>query len=331
MEPAMKNRRLFSLLIAGSLVTVVSLTNTNGLTTGRPSDLAPQPTEADTPSEGNQDPTAGSLTKPIPNTTDSERIKEIAEELEWLKVNKADSDPFLPVSAGLISFAALLASLLALLSSFITYYQHRRSASYLIKKIKELKGDAVYPQYIEKDSNCISENLDSLSATSQTFNLTKTTDAQTPDPPTSLDAKLSTPNPFPTSISTPAPVTPSTSKTGLVSALNNGDRQQLRDAASAELNITDESENAIATGRSQATQLEEVSGGGSYWLICLNNQYWLFPTQRTLKGYTTAQPAKGLFQFEKKALSQAQLIEPACLERTGITWTVTSLGRIGTP
>ena len=98
-----------------------------------------------------------------------------------------------------------------------------------------------------------------------------------------------------------------------------------------ELNITNESENAIATGRATATELEEVPGGGSYWLISLNQQHWLFPTDRTLKGFAAAQPSKGLFSYEQQTISKAQLIEPALLEQTGSRWSVKTLGRIGTP
>ena len=340
MEPAMKNRRLIRLLITGSLGTTIFLINPNGSAQGPLNEKSgPAPgnvehTSQTTPSEiPDREPTP----PPPPTQSSLERIEKLEAEINELKRSKAGKLTILPLPLWLLSLIALSLSLLSLLLSSILYLLPQKGGS--SRKKRRFKSEQESNQTKNNDQNTkyISENLDSLKSTGQTFNLGKSAEnlmaALTLDQPTSIDAKLNTPNPFPTSISTPAPapVTPSTSKTGLVSALNNGDRQQLRDAASAELNITDESENAIATGRSQATQLEEVSGGGSYWLICLNNQYWLFPTQRTLKGYTTAQPAKGIFQFEKKALSQPHLIEPACLERTGITWTVTSLGRIGTP
>ena len=340
MEPAMKNRRLIRLLITGSLGTTIFLINPNGSAQGplnekfRPAPDNVEHTSQETPSEipGREPP-------PPPTESSLERIEKLEAEINELKRSKASKPTLLPLPLWLLSLIARSLSLISLLLSSILYLLPQKGGS--SRKRRRFKSEQESNQTINNYQNTkyISENLDSLKSTGQTFNLGKSAEnlmaALTLDQPTSIDAKLNTPNPFPTSTSTPAPapapVTPSTSKTGLVSALNNGDRQQLRDAASAELNITDESENAIATGRSQATQLEEVSGGGSYWLICLNNQYWLFPTQRTLKGYTTAQPAKGIFQFEKKALSQPHLIEPACLERTGITWTVTSLGRIGTP
>lgn len=121
------------------------------------------------------------------------------------------------------------------------------------------------------------------------------------------------------------------SKTGLINALNAGDRQSLRDVATAELNITSESENALAMGRSIATELEEVKGGGSYWVVNLQGQHWLFPTDRTLRGFAAAQPAKGLFVYVQMTIAQPQLIEPALLDRSGSRWVVQSMGRVSTP
>lgn len=129
----------------------------------------------------------------------------------------------------------------------------------------------------------------------------------------------------------PAPAPVPVSKAGLIAALNSGDRQPLREAATAELNITSDSENAIATGRAVSTELEAVAGGGSYWLIAIDQHHWLFPTDRTLKGFAAAQPSKGLFHYEKQTIAQPQLLEPAQLNTHGDRWIVTSMGRIGTP
>lgn len=129
----------------------------------------------------------------------------------------------------------------------------------------------------------------------------------------------------------PAPAPVPVSKAGLIAALNSGDRQPLREAATAELNITSDSENAIATGRAVSTELEAVAGGGSYWLIAIDQHHWLFPTDRTLKGFAAAQPSKGLFHYEKQTIAQPQLLEPAQLNSYGDRWIVTSMGRIGTP
>lgn len=120
-------------------------------------------------------------------------------------------------------------------------------------------------------------------------------------------------------------------KTILISALNTGDRQSLRAAANSEMNITDESENALAMGKAIATELEEVAGGGSYWHIVAQDQDWLFPTERTLSGFAVAQPSKGLFHYEQQIIAQPKLIEPALLEKSGSRWSIKSMGRIAIP
>lgn len=120
-------------------------------------------------------------------------------------------------------------------------------------------------------------------------------------------------------------------KTILISALNTGDRQSLRAAANSEMNITNESENALAMGKAIATELEEVAGGGSYWHIVAQDQDWLFPTERTLSGFAVAQPSKGLFHYEQQTIAQPKLIEPALLEKSGSRWSIKSMGRIAIP
>ena len=140
---------------------------------------------------------------------------------------------------------------------------------------------------------------------------------------------------IPAKIISPIPLNPEAqetiSKVSLIAALNSYDRQQLRNASIAELNITAESENALAIGRAISTELEEVLGGGSYWLIPIQEEHWLFPTDRTLRGFAAAQPSKGLFKYVQKTISQPQLIEPALLERAGSYWMVKSMGLIHIP
>ena len=157
-----------------------------------------------------------------------------------------------------------------------------------------------------------------------------TRSAPTPEAvtPTQPRRKIVSDTASPTSSET---AVPSFSKSGLINALNSGDRQQLREAATAELNITSDSENAIATGRSITTELEVVPGGGSYWLVMLQGQAWLFPTERTLSGFAAAQPSKGLFHYEQQTIAKPQLLEPAALEGSEKRWSVKSMGRIGTP
>ena len=142
---------------------------------------------------------------------------------------------------------------------------------------------------------------------------------------------LSVPDPYPVPAPAPAPGPPAVNRTSLTSSLNMGDRQQLRELATAELNITSESENALAMGRAIATELEEVPGGGSYWLVTLQGEHLLFPTDRTIKGFAVAHPAKGLFHYEQQTIAQPQLIEPALLEKRGTRWCVKTMGRIAVP
>ncbi|NQW37582.1 MAG: hypothetical protein HQ469_00055 [Cyanobacteria bacterium] len=150
-----------------------------------------------------------------------------------------------------------------------------------------------------------------------------------PQPSPSITWSIPVPvlDPQPAPVMGPAPV----SKASLINTLNAGDRQPLREATTAELNITSESENALAMGRANSTELEEVPGGGSYWLVSLQGQHWLFPTDRTLKGFAAAQPAKGLFDYEQQTIAQPQLVEPALLENSGTRWSVKTIGRIAVP
>ncbi|MCP9909031.1 hypothetical protein KBZ15_03750 [Cyanobium sp. BA20m-p-22] len=147
----------------------------------------------------------------------------------------------------------------------------------------------------------------------------------TPTPPTQPSRPIA--QPAPETNPGPEPI----SKATLISALNTGDRQPIRTAASAELNITSESENALAMGKAIATELEEVAGGGSYWLIAAEGQDWLFPTDRTLRGFAAAQPSKGLFHYEQQTIAQPKLIDPALLEKCGTCWRIKAMGRIAMP
>jgi hypothetical protein len=139
------------------------------------------------------------------------------------------------------------------------------------------------------------------------------------------------PAPIPVPAPVPTPGPPAVTRTSLINSLNAGDRQQLREVASAELNITSESENALAMGRAIATELEEVPGGGSYWLVSLQGEHLLFPTDRTIKGFAAAQPAKGIFNFEQQTIAHPQLMEPALLESQGTRWCIKTMGRIAVP
>lgn len=141
-------------------------------------------------------------------------------------------------------------------------------------------------------------------------------------PPLKIEESIQT-NPEPT----PAPL----SKASLIQSLNQGDRLALREHAKLQLNITTDSENALAMGRSQSTQLEAVSGGGSYWLAIIEDQAWLFPTELTLKGFSNSQPNKGVYTYEKQMISKPQLISPALLRNEGNLWSVENPGQIAIP
>ena len=265
---------------------------------------------------------------------DQEKLSTIEQRLERLESSKAEAD--LPIGPIRLPFVFLTGSSLVLallgLAAGITAHLHlRRSHQSLRRQNDNLRTRLNTLEMQVDQDRVVNRTRPSPSATAQLFSSpppssnprpTPTAATATPPPP-----PATTPAAAPAQSPAPAPI----SKAGLITALNNGDRQQLRDAAKAELNITSESENAIATGRATATELEEVPGGGSYWLISLNQQHWLFPTDRTLKGFAAAQPSKGLFSYEQQTISKAQLIDPALLEQTGSTWSVKTLGRIGTP
>ena len=124
---------------------------------------------------------------------------------------------------------------------------------------------------------------------------------------------------------------PSLTAASLIRAVNSGDRQVLREALTAELNITSSSENSIVMGISEATELEEVSAGGSYLLVSLEGRNLLFPTDRTLRGFSTTQPSKGLYSFVQHGVAKAEIIEPAVLEKSGAVWRVIQKGRVAIP
>jgi hypothetical protein len=117
----------------------------------------------------------------------------------------------------------------------------------------------------------------------------------------------------------------------LIAAINRGDKTAIRETNPAELNITRTSEDAIQMGRSLPTVLEVVSGGGSYLHVHLAGVDWLVPTERTLEGFRTHQPAKGLFLFQPGAGAAARVVQAARLEADGEQWRVADLGEIHYP
>ena len=284
---------------------------------------------------GNQDqpaePSASAQSTQI--QTDLDRIQNQLDRHEQLLIG-ADI-PIGPLSfngSDLLAGGGLLLALIALGSGITAHLQLRRSHQSLRKHSDSLRA-RLSELELQVEQDRVVNRARQTSQAASTRGQANTSVGAQPTTPPSKPVATAVPSP-PASTPAPVPMVPLpalVSKAGLIAALNSGDRQQLRDAAKAELNITNESENAIATGRAMSTELEEVAGGGSYWLITLNQQHWLFPTDRTLKGFAAAQPAKGLFEYEKQTIAEPQLIEPAQLNSNGDRWVVASMGRIGTP
>ena len=115
-------------------------------------------------------------------------------------------------------------------------------------------------------------------------------------------------------------------------AVDREDRPALRQMQYQELNITNETEDALLRGSSfDATKLEAVTGGGSYVLISSEGHYWLFPTQQTLSGFSTNQPRKGIFNYESEMISRPAVKKPAEVREDGEYWIVATYGVISVP
>ena len=223
--------------------------------------------------------------------------------------------------SGVIGLIALALSITALIRN-----EKQRAAVNELSRRNQTLSTRIGGVEVQIDLERI-ENKERIAQAERTSSQIRTTPTATLIPQAIRPAQ-----PTPPTQATPEPLAPAAvSKAGLISALNSGDRLQLREASTSELNITSDSENAIATGRSITTELEVVPGGGSYWFVMLHGQAWLFPTERTLNGFAAAQPAKGLFEYQQQTIAKPQLIEPAALEGSGDRWSVKSMGLIGTP
>lgn len=115
-------------------------------------------------------------------------------------------------------------------------------------------------------------------------------------------------------------------------AVNRIDRQALRVLQYRELNISGDSEDALARGNTlQATRLVAVNGGGSYMIVNSEGSFWLFPTALTLDSFSSAQPQKGIFSYETALLTRPSVKKPAEVKEEGDSWVVTTLGVISLP
>ena len=114
-------------------------------------------------------------------------------------------------------------------------------------------------------------------------------------------------------------------------AFSHGDRSTLRNMTSEQLNITQNSEDALMRSSSLPTQLEAVKNGGSYLLLHRDGKQWLVPEFQILTSFTTNQLAKGIFTYERNYVSVAELRRPAEVREVGGLWEVVSMGVIAVP
>ena len=277
-------------------------------------------------------------TTEIENTALVTRVKLLEEQLEDLHREKTANWFGLPIKlllaggTGLIGFTALI---IAVTSRRNTSARRRSTQKPPAKNSKVIIDSNLKPyddkiKALENEYKKLREDLehinDRMKSSASMSNL-KTMAVITPE-------QYQKVQPSPAVISTPqrqantGPI-----KQDLITSLNEGDQKKLlRNAFSSELNITKESEDDIFTGRAIGTKLEVVSGGGSYLLVVLQGQSWLFPTIQSLNGFTAVERSKGLFDYEKQAtLSSPQLLEPALLERSGDMWMIKEIGKIAIP
>lgn len=235
------------------------------------------------------------------------------------------------ILAGGSSLLGLIALLMARGASMSKRKQHEEILR-LNEGIKRLKGNnqSLLLRIGGVEAQMEQDKMNWSKAIATSTQKTGSTQA-TPSLSMSWPAPLPVVDPHPVPAPAIPPGPPALSIKSLINSINAGERQQLREVANAELNITSESENALAMGRAIATELEEVPGGGSYLLVTLQGEHLLFPTDRTIKGFALVQPAKGLFHYEQLTIAQPQLIEPARLENRGTRWCIKSMGRIAVP
>lgn len=273
------------------------------------------------------------VTQPLELKTNPELEKNNNEEATTAnnqKKNFWDNPDFL------IAGGSAILSLISVLISAISLWRVRiKNSSVIVLKEKlerdiNLAGKELQSQITLLKNQLNQEKMQNKSQFNEIRSIATTTTTipitlNTPEPIRQNESSFASIEP----LAPPQPLGPS--KSALIAALNKGDRQQLREAALSELNITSESENAIITGRSTNTDLEVVPGGGSYLLLMLQGQPWLFPTEKTLKGFTAVQTSKGIFGCEQQTIASPQLLEPALLEGSGNRWKVIQIGRIAVP
>jgi len=110
-----------------------------------------------------------------------------------------------------------------------------------------------------------------------------------------------------------------------------GDRPALRNMSSDQLNITQSSEGSLMGTSVPPTQLEVVKNGGTYLLVHRYDRHWLVPEFQILTSFTTTQPAKGIFAYDREGVSKAELRRPAEVKEINGLWEVLSMGIIAVP
>lgn len=119
-----------------------------------------------------------------------------------------------------------------------------------------------------------------------------------------------------------------------LAAVLSNDRSRIRNITTAELNITQASEDALIRGTLNFdTQLENVAGGGSYILITHGGKYWACPTVQTLTSFNSYKPQKGIFNYEDAStVSTAELKQAAEVRLIDeVIWEVVSKGIVLVP
>ena len=335
--------RLASLLLSLSLLTMAgtcfaqtrSLPEGKGTNTNHQGDVPSPDGEAGTSAETDSDGSGDDNDEGQPTEAEQNLLNNLELRIIDLETKQSAANagllgiPFpllLAGGSGLIGVIALVLSITAVLrveKQRAAIEELNRRTQSLLTRLGGVEVQLEQERILNQNRAAQAERTATLSRPSAT---------PTPAAPTQPIPKIIKEDSHPTPPAAPAPPAPiALSKSALITALNSGDRQQLRDAATAELNITSDSESALAMGRSITTELEVVAGGGSYWLVMLQGEAWLFPTERTLNGFAAAQPSKGLFRYEQQTIAKPQLLEPAALEGSGNLWSVKSMGCIGTP
>ncbi len=110
-----------------------------------------------------------------------------------------------------------------------------------------------------------------------------------------------------------------------------GDRAALRNMSSDQLIITQNPKDYFMETSVPPTQLEVVQNGGTYLLIHGNDRRWLVPEFQILTSFTTAQPNKGIFAYQRDNISTAELRWPAEVREVGGLWEVVNMGLIAVP